>query len=774
MYWVDVSCINDRLAKLKPWQRINHFPGMTNIARKNRMAQNLERMRREFPKEYSFYPRTWVLPTEMADFRNQFDAKTGKSSKFYIVKPDSGCQGRGIFLTQCVESISPFEQLVAQHYIRKPYLLDGFKFDLRLYVLISSCKPLRMYLFRDGLVRLCTEEYTKPTPENVNMRCMHLTNYAINKHSENFKAQDAGDAGSKRSLSWFMEHIAAEKGKEKAEALWRRMGAMCVKVIIAILPTLVRDYEDLVFKDSGGNDIWAEDGLEGSRCFELLGVDVIIDHALKPWLVEVNHLPSFATDSPLDADIKSRVVRQTIAMIKAKAADRLVYETSEKNRAAGRLYAPPPPPPPKAHTDVLTPAAVAQLRRRIEEIFRKYDPDKLTKVNSLMTKYAGREGKLFRLIEKKYTRRDDGDGSVDPREVNEEVTTAVPESKNTATPTPVDTPVDTVASAANRDLDENDEDYVPTARRSECDDGDHTDSEVEREDEVLVDFDRIYPIPRAPSKRHANVPSYAAQITYVFDQDNKRFKRLYLPLRHNSINNTGDTLPPLPCAEESDGRIPWGDPFKRAGGGNFPSRPASLPDRKPLPMPGQKQVAAADRLTKGFSSARPSSSSGPGSVLTGNGVHPEGDSSQLVSVKVPAVVNWRQQVALQPKTFLFDSKNIACAAFPAEKNQSKAERSKNVRGSASHRPMDTAPLVVSCAPPITQQEHQQHRSSEKTSLCNPLSGMHQQEMRLHVAARTLRTEIIPSRRASSGAVPAANLLFPHKRRNAYLRYRYSM
>ena len=46
---VDVSTIQERLTKLEPWQRINHFPGMSNISRKNRLAQNLGKMRRKYP-----------------------------------------------------------------------------------------------------------------------------------------------------------------------------------------------------------------------------------------------------------------------------------------------------------------------------------------------------------------------------------------------------------------------------------------------------------------------------------------------------------------------------------------------------------------------------------------------------------------------------------------------------------------------------------------------------------------------------------------------------
>ncbi len=74
---------------------------MPNIARKNRMGQNLNKMIKPFPKEYSFYPRTWVLPQELADFRTQFDSQGNTlGNKIYIIKPDTGCQGKGIFLTK--------------------------------------------------------------------------------------------------------------------------------------------------------------------------------------------------------------------------------------------------------------------------------------------------------------------------------------------------------------------------------------------------------------------------------------------------------------------------------------------------------------------------------------------------------------------------------------------------------------------------------------------------------------------------------------------------
>jgi hypothetical protein len=36
-------------------------------------------MQRAFPEDYKFFPKTWLIPQESTDFRNQFiDQKTGK------------------------------------------------------------------------------------------------------------------------------------------------------------------------------------------------------------------------------------------------------------------------------------------------------------------------------------------------------------------------------------------------------------------------------------------------------------------------------------------------------------------------------------------------------------------------------------------------------------------------------------------------------------------------------------------------------------------------
>ena len=87
--WHDLSITPDFLAKLNPYQKVNHYPGMYAVTRKNHLARNLMRMKRAFPDEYDFTPQTWVLPGDNIDFRNQFSGNPNANNKTFIVKPDA-------------------------------------------------------------------------------------------------------------------------------------------------------------------------------------------------------------------------------------------------------------------------------------------------------------------------------------------------------------------------------------------------------------------------------------------------------------------------------------------------------------------------------------------------------------------------------------------------------------------------------------------------------------------------------------------------------------
>uniref|UniRef100_A0A8C3GPY3 Tubulin tyrosine ligase like 1 n=1 Tax=Cairina moschata TaxID=8855 RepID=A0A8C3GPY3_CAIMO len=212
-YWMSVQTIRNVFSvetgyRLSDDQIVNHFPNHYELTRKDLMVKNIKRYRRELEKEGSplaekdengkyiyldFVPVTFMLPADYNLFVEEFRKNP---SSTWIMKPCGKAQGKGIFLinklsqikkwsrdskTSSFVSQSSKEAYVISLYINNPLLIGGKKFDLRLYVLVSTYRPLRCYMYRLGFCRFCTVKYTPSTSELDNM-FVHLTNVAIQKH----------------------------------------------------------------------------------------------------------------------------------------------------------------------------------------------------------------------------------------------------------------------------------------------------------------------------------------------------------------------------------------------------------------------------------------------------------------------------------------------------------------------------------------------------------------------------------------------------------------
>jgi tubulin polyglutamylase TTLL7 len=353
LQWFDGGPPAEFFARLRPWQRINHFPNTYEITRKDNLARNLNRLQRACGTEglkFDIFPRSWILPAELGAFRKYASAnKAAGHSKTFIYKPTNGARGVGIGLTRSADTVPVDEPLLVQEYLAKPYLLDGFKFDLRLYVLVASCDPMRVFLHRDGLVRLSTKAYKPPTARNLNQVTMHLTNYSINKHSDGFEQTDDEATGSKRSYRWLLSALAAE-GHDTA-ALERNIADVIIKTLIVGLPYMYQGYDACQRHASpadampSGAEAYrrAAAGLathtpQPSMCFEVLGFDIFLTKKLKPLIIEVNRAPSFTCDSALDTEIKHDVLYSALRLQRMRAADRTRAETRARKKAQSRLF----------------------------------------------------------------------------------------------------------------------------------------------------------------------------------------------------------------------------------------------------------------------------------------------------------------------------------------------------------------------------------------------------------------------------------------------------
>lgn len=72
-----------------------------------------------------------------------------------------------ISLIRNCEKLPAQDHFIVQEYLDKPFLMEGYKFDLRIYILVTSCDPLRIFLYNDGLVRMGTEKYHTPNESNL-------------------------------------------------------------------------------------------------------------------------------------------------------------------------------------------------------------------------------------------------------------------------------------------------------------------------------------------------------------------------------------------------------------------------------------------------------------------------------------------------------------------------------------------------------------------------------------------------------------------------------
>ncbi|KAM7402946.1 hypothetical protein PAMA_003732 [Pampus argenteus] len=286
------------LRSLQDFQRVNHFPRSYELTRKDRLYKNIQRMQQTHGfKNFHIVPQTFVLPSEYQEFCNCFAKDKGP----WIIKPVASSRGRGIYLVSSPNQISMDENILVSRYINNPLLIDEFKFDVRLYVLVTSYDPLIIYVYEEGLARFATVKYDQ-TSKNIKNTFMHLTNYSVNKKSSDYVSCDdpeVEDYGNKWSMSAVLRYLKQE-GKDTT--------------------LLMRQVEDLIIKAVMSAELQIATACKmfvphKTNCFELYGFDVLIDTNLKPWLLEVNLSPSLACDAPLDLKIKASVIADMFSLV---------------------------------------------------------------------------------------------------------------------------------------------------------------------------------------------------------------------------------------------------------------------------------------------------------------------------------------------------------------------------------------------------------------------------------------------------------------------------
>lgn len=313
IFWCDVGWMRENFDHfyLQEHVKLCHFRNHYELTRKNLMVKNLKRLHKQIEREHGktaatncdFYPTSYELPAEYHIFVEEFKKNPGS---VWIMKPVARSQGKGIFLFKKLKDIidwrkedyyrvstdekkdekEPPETYIVQRYIENPYLIGGRKFDIRVYVLVTSYMPLIVWLYRDGFARFSNTRFSL---DSIDDTYIHLTNVAIQKTAPDYDPEK----GCKWSPLRLRKYLTAKHGLEEVENLFRLIDEIIITSLQAVQKILIND----------------------KHCFELYGYDILVDENLKPWLLEINASPSLTASSPADYDLKVGLLLDVLSIV---------------------------------------------------------------------------------------------------------------------------------------------------------------------------------------------------------------------------------------------------------------------------------------------------------------------------------------------------------------------------------------------------------------------------------------------------------------------------
>lgn len=286
---------------LAPDQTINHIPGNNQITVKSALHQTLQTAVRRWQNLPghdaqatwpAFLPATFNMPD---DWEALQDAANARPSTAWIVKPANGARGEGIYLIDSAAQAPRQPGWIVQQYLDQPHTLDGYKYVLRVYVLISSLEPLCIERFTEGSVKLASAPWDPAERDNV---YAYLTNPDVN-------ARNPDGGVTFLSLSAYAERLR-QTGHDP-EQLMRAIDELIVQTVIAAT--------------DGMRKRCADAQVATTQVYELLGLDCLVDATLKPWLLECNLSPSLeicadeATGGRVERVMKQALVEDLLVRV---------------------------------------------------------------------------------------------------------------------------------------------------------------------------------------------------------------------------------------------------------------------------------------------------------------------------------------------------------------------------------------------------------------------------------------------------------------------------
>ena len=286
-----------------PSRVMNHIPGNAALTVKSRLHAGLGALRERTQRHYgethpnterlNFFPRAYEMPH---DYPALVEDAAAQPDKHWILKPTNASKGQGVQVLRDPTTAPLAPNWLVQEYIANPHTIRGHKYVLRLYMLIASIDPLRVYLYDQGFAKLASAPWS---PDDIDNPFSQLTNPDINALN-----LDAEIPVEFIDLDRY-RHWLREQGHDD-QALFSQLQDLATLTALSGVETMrARSHED---------------GADPRGCYELIGLDCLVDDQLKPWILECNLSPSLGTCAKLEHGgvveeaIKSRLVQDIIAL----------------------------------------------------------------------------------------------------------------------------------------------------------------------------------------------------------------------------------------------------------------------------------------------------------------------------------------------------------------------------------------------------------------------------------------------------------------------------
>jgi hypothetical protein len=305
---------------LRPDQTVSVTPGMDAITQKNTLIKSLWSAYGE--KMSDIMPLTFALPEGLGMLKHYVEQATPEQLEEVWVLKENKHRGRGItpvLLKDILPSImtnyvtSRHQQksnkktgkyVLAQKFISKQMLIDDIPFTFRIWTIFGGgLNTSRGYLFDGSIVPFGDKPFVPDTKKSSLSQANDLI--------VNLFLQDRSKAKDPWSMHQLKEYLQKDTGSDDAfDRIWDTVRESIAKTLVAAIPNVKKTVKGLKYYQ-GGN-------------FEILGIDFILDSNRKPWLIEVNYLPSMA--------------RKVIGCVKGSTCSTSVFDTQKEKLLYGMLH----------------------------------------------------------------------------------------------------------------------------------------------------------------------------------------------------------------------------------------------------------------------------------------------------------------------------------------------------------------------------------------------------------------------------------------------------